>query len=346
MTRRTFLKQSIGGAALVSVASPAVAQSATTLRLLTTDEQAASTLADLISTTTGGAMTVETTVVPIAEAETLLDRVASGDADMCLSSLDRFLAKNLAFGLFASMPFGMSTSELEGWVHASDGADMLSILGEENGVSFHFAGDTGTKPMWSKQPLTDVASLQRLAVGSTGLCSVNLQQIGVQSVADLHDAATDLSSLDVIDGLSVADMEQSGLLGEFTHATLANPNTPSGVLTLAISNGAFGGLTETEQLLLQRACSASLAIGRARRFHDHATAMAALGGAVTVSDLPEDIWRALSDGAQSVLTAIFEEGGTQATIVDAYVYFITDIATWSEIGEAAFFTGRKRLNSL
>lgn len=346
MTRRNFLKQSIGGAAIVSIATPAVAQSATTLRLLSTDEQAATTLSDLISTTTGGAMTVETTLVPMAEAETLLDRVANGDADMCLTGLDRFLSKNLAFGLFSSMPFGMSTSELEGWLHASDGADMLDILGSDSGVSFRFAGDTGTKPMWTKQPLTDVASLQGLAVGSAGLGIVNLQQIGVQSVADIHDPATDLNSLDVIDGMSVVEMEQNGLLGAFTQVTLSNPNTPSGVLTLAIANSAFDGLNETQQLLLERACSASLALGRAKRFHDDATSMAALGDAVTATEMPDDIWRSLSDGAQAVLGTIFEEGDVQATVVDAYVYFLTDIAGWSEIGEAAFFTGRKRISNL
>jgi TRAP-type mannitol/chloroaromatic compound transport system substrate-binding protein len=313
---------------------------------LTTDEQAAVALSDLISATTGGSMTVETTVVPVSEAGTLLDRVSNGDADMCLTALDRFIDKNLAFGLFSSMPFGMSTSELEGWLHASDGADVLAILGEENDVSFHFAGDTGTKPMWSKQPLTDLASLQGLTVGSTGLGLLNLQQVGVQSVADINDPATDLGNLDVIDGMSVVAMEQNGLLGAFPNATLANPNTPSGVLTLAISNSAFAGLGETEQLLLQRACSASLALGRAKHFHDDATSMAGLGDAVKAEDMPEDIWRALSEGAQSVLTTIFEEGDVQATVVDAYVYFLTDIAAWSEIGEAAFFTGRKRISSL
>ena len=74
--------------------------------------------------------------------------------------------------------------------------------------------------------------------------------------------------------------------------------------------------------------------------------MAGLGDAVKAEDMPEDIWRALSEGAQSVLTTIFEEGDVQATVVDAYVYFLTDIAAWSEIGEAAFFTGRKRISSL
>ena len=345
MTRRTFLKQSIGGGTVLALATPAVAQSATLFRLLSTDAAAAANLADLISASSGETLTVETTIVPMADAASMLDRVSAGEADMCLTGLDRFLDKNRAFGLFSSMPFGMSTSELEGWLHASDGGDILAMLGEDNAVSFRFAGDTGQKPMWSKQPLTTLAALQGAAVGSTGLGIANLNGIGVQNVVDLHDPATDLAALDVIDGMTAVALAENGLAGAFPYVTTANPNTPSGVMALAISNAVFDGLSDGQQVIVERACSAALAHGRARHFHDDATAMAANAG-LTASDLPDDIWNALSDGAQTVLNTIFEEGNVQATAVDAYVYFLTDIAGWSEIGEAAFYTGRKQLSSL
>ncbi len=346
MTRRNFLKQSIGGGALLSLATPAVAQSATVLRLLSTDEAAAASLASMISAASGDALTVETTLVPMADAAGMLDRVTAGEADMCLTGLDRFLDKSLAFGLFSAMPFGMSTSELEGWIYASDGADILAMLGADNDVSFRFAGDAGIKPMWSKAPLTDVASLQGLTVGSTGLGMANLSQIGVQSVVDLHDPATDLASLDVIDGMTAVGLAEAGVADAFPHVTQSNPNTPSGVLTLAIANGVFDALSDAQQVLIERACSATLAHGHAKHFHDDATAMAARADALTVADMPDDIWRALSEGAQGVLATIFEEGDVQATAVDAYVYFLTDIAGWSEIGEAAFYAGRKQLTGL
>lgn len=346
MTRRNFLKQSLGGGALLSLATPAVAQAATTLRLLSTDAASAAVLAEQISAATGDALKVETTLVPLAEASGMLDLVSKGEADMCLTPLDSFLAQNLAFGLFASMPFGMSTSELEGWIHASDGGDMLAMLGEEHGVSFHLSGDTGTKPIWSKEPLSDLADLQGKAVGSTGLGILNLQQIGVQNVVNMHDPSIDLTALDVLDGISVTEMTESGLAGSFTHITLANPNKPSGLMTLAVGNNTLDGLSEGHSVILKSACSAALTDGRARSFHNDAIVLVEQGAALSSSPLPDDIWQAMSDGAQTVLATVFEEGDIQATVVDAYVYFLTDIAGWSEIGEAAFVTGRKRLVNL
>ncbi len=346
MTRRTFLKHSIGGGALLSLAAPAVAQSTASLRLLSTDADAAVLLTDKIAAATGGDLAIETDIVAPLDAATMLGRVADGGADMCLAALDSFLSQNLAFGLFANMPFGMCTGELEGWVHASDGSDMLAMLGEDYGVSLRFAGDSGPKPMWSTTPLANLADLQGRIVGSSGLGLMNLRQIGVQNVVDLSGGSVDPASVDVIDGMSVTEMQRNGLDGRFSHVTMTNPNHPSAVMSLVTANSAMEGLSEGQRVVIERAASAALADARASAFDENARAFAEAGSTITTQPIPDDIRQALSDGAQSILKTIFDEGATQATIVDAYVYFLTDIAGWSEIGEAAFYTGRKRLVSL
>ncbi len=338
MTRRNFLKHSLGAGALLPLATPAVAQAGTTLRLSTTDPAAAATLADYISKATGGALTIETSAVAKGDAVGLLSAVANGEADMSLTGLDSFLGENLAFGLFASMPFGMCTGELEGWLHASDGADMLAMIGDEYGVSIRFAGDQGVKPMWSKQPLPSMSAFQGLAIGSTGLGIANLQQAGATNVVDLNGA--DLSGLDVIDGMSVTEMAAAGLTGAFPYVTNNNPNTPSSVLSLVASNGAMDGLSDGHRMVIERACSAALNDGRARSLHENAAALTDAGA--SRQPMPDDIWQALGSSAQNLLETIFNEGEAQATVVDSYVYFLTDIAGWSEIGEAAFYKGRQR----
>lgn len=345
MTRRNFLKQSIGGGALLSLATPAAAQGTTSLRLLATDAITAATLADQISAATGNTFVIETTIVPLTEAGTILDRVSSGEADMGLTALDHFMPKNLAFGLFASMPFGMAAGELDSWVLASDGGDMLAMLGDELGVTFRFAGDGGAKPIWSKEPLSDLSAFQAKSVGSTGLGLLNMQKVGVASVADLGNPSIDLNGLDILDGLSVVEMSEKGLT-DFPHMTLANPNKPSAAYTLAISQPAYEGLSAGHRVVLERACSASMSHGRARNFHENAVALRNAGDTLSASPLPNDIWQALQKSAQSVLATVYEDNDIAATIVDSYVYFLTDIAAWSEIGEAAFYDGRKRLSSL
>ena len=346
MTRRNFLKQSIGGGALLSLATPAVAQAPASLRLLSTDRVSTTILTDKISAVSGGTLNIETQILPEADGPSMLSRVASGEADMCLAPLEQFVSQDLTFGLFSSMPFGMSTGELEGWIHASDGGDMLEMLGEDLGLSFRFAGDSGVKPMWSKRPLSNLDALKASKVGSRGLGVLNLKTIGVSSVVDLADPSVDLQALDVIDQMSVVDLQARGLAETFPHMTKTNPNAPSAVISLAMSNGAAAALSPAHKLLIERACSAALSEARAQSFHENATAILKAGSRFTPNAIPDDIWQALQGGAQNVLQTIFDQGDLQASVVDAYVYFLTDIAGWSEIGEAAFYTGRKRLVSL
>lgn len=342
MTRRNFLKHSLGAGAVLPLATPAVAQAKTALRLVTTDVTAAETLAAYVGDATDGALSIDVTDVGTDRAAGLLMDVAGGGSDMCLTGLDNFIAQNLAFGLFASMPFGMATGELEGWMHASDGADMLAMLAETYGVTMQFAGDQGVKPMWSKQPLPAMSAMQGLAIGSSGLGIANLQQAGATNVVDL--ASADLGSLDVIDGMSATEIAAVGLADTFTHVTTSNPNTPSSVLSLVTANSAMDALADSHKTVLKRACSAALNAARARSLHASATALASMD--VNAQPMPDDVWQTLSSSAQGLLETIFNEGETQATVVDSYVYFLTDIAGWSEIGEAAFYKGRQRTFAL
>ena len=346
MTRRNFIKQSIAGAAAFSLASPAIAQSATTLRLLTAKPTAAGSIADRITAISGGDLQIDTESVDAGETSSLIARVGGGEADMCLVDVDRLLDLSIAFGLFGAMPYGMTTAELTGWVLASDGRDMLDLLGERYGVTFYLAHDDGAKPMWSKEPFSDLAGLQGRVVGSSGLARVNLQQAGVGQVLDLQDPATDLSSLDVIDGMNVVDMVSNGLTDAFPYLMSANPNRPSSVGLLAVANGTIEGLSDGDRMLLERVCSAGMNGAQTQAFHDNATALSGKSADINIGALPDAVSDALATSAQSVLEMIFEAGNDEATMVDAYVYFLTDIAHWSEIGEGAFYTGRKRLLDL
>ena len=338
MTRRNFLKHSLGAGAVLPLATPAVAQASTTLRLATTDQATAEVLATYVGNATDGELSIEVTTVSDEQAPGLLADVSGGGNDMCLTGLDNFVGESLAFGLFASMPFGMATGELEGWMHASDGADMLAMLADRYGVAIQFAGDQGVKPVWSKQPLPSMSALQVSAIGSSGLGLTNLQQAGATNVVDLKTA--DLASLDVIDGVGASAMAAAGLTDLFPHVTTCNPNTPSSVLSLVAANGVMDGLSDSHKIVISRACSAVLNDARARSLHESATVFAEQD--LTATPMPDDVWQALGASAQGLLETIFNEGEDQATIVDSYVYFLTDIAGWSEIGEAAFYKGRQR----
>lgn len=343
MTRRTFLKKSLGGGALFAVAGQAAAQTSPSLSLASADVATADALASSIDAVTAGGLAIDPTEVTASDSAGLLDRVAGGGLDLAVLPLRHLIGRSPAFAMFDSMPFGMSSGEVDGWLSASDGAEMLGMLTEGTGVSVRLVSDGGALPLWAKAPVVEGVDMRGLAVGARGLGIRCLRAAGVASVADLDDPSTDWRGLDVIEGASVLEMRDRDLTGTFPNVARVNPVSPTSFTALIANDAALEALSPSHRDLLETACAARLALSRSRAFHENTAALLDAGGAVGRFDLGEDTWRLLRAGSQAVLEEIFGAGDREAAIVDAYVYFITDIAPWSEVGEAAYYSGRKRV---
>ncbi|MEM9247196.1 MAG: hypothetical protein AAGB05_00720 [Pseudomonadota bacterium] len=355
MKRRDVFKTGLGASALVGLAASASAQTAVspapqtlspmTLRLSGPDGPSTERLAQRISAASAGRLSFDVTAVAPAEAAAQLDTVSAGEVDMALIDLHRLIDRNTAFGLFDGMPFGLSASEIDAWIFAADGRAILDDLGAAHGVKIFLAADRGAMPLWSRVPLTDMDGLLSLSIGSRGLGKRALQAIGAAQVTDL-DAEEGWGNLDVLDGVGIAEMQAKGLTDAFPHVTRVNPNTPSSLTALVVAEAVFGQMDDAAQLLLQRGCTAAFTMSQASALQTNATARRELGDALTVYDLPDAIWMGLQSGAQQVLAEIFEGGPDNAAICDGFVFFLTDVARWSYIGEASFYAGRTRLNAL
>jgi hypothetical protein len=80
---------------------------------------------------------------------------------------------------------------------------------------------------------------------------------------------------------------------------------------------------------------------RALAMHNNVQAISAAAETLITHDMPQDIWDAQIAGSNRILSAMFDAGDQAADAADAYLYFIRDVAGWSEIGETAYFLGRK-----
>ncbi|MEM0934683.1 MAG: hypothetical protein AAF646_03730 [Pseudomonadota bacterium] len=342
MKRRHFLSKALtagaGGLATPMLATQAAAQGIESFTLLTDRPERGAAFAARVAAITGGRITISVTDAPADVA--MFDRVAAGQADLCLAPCDAFLDRAPALGLFAAMPFGMSSTEVEAWVMASDGQEMWDAIAGDFGLRFSLAGDEGTAPLWSKAALGDVAGLQ---VGALGLSAQSFDVLGAQ-VLDLRSSEIARGALDMIEGLSPAQMVAAGLAEAFPNVSLANPNRPSGLVALGMNAARMSALSEGDRFAIERTAKAHHAGMRTARYHEDALALASLGA--TASPLPDALWSGMREAAEEVLNTVFESGPKAAAAVDAYIYFLAEVSIWSDIGEAAYYAGRKQVAAL
>jgi TRAP-type mannitol/chloroaromatic compound transport system substrate-binding protein len=339
MKRRTLLGTGLGVMAVAG--STARAQDAVTLSMVTDRPEAGRALAARLAAVTGGAIQISVTESAATEAAGFLETVSSGGADMYLSAEEAFIDTNPAFGIYSAMPGGMGPSELEGWLSAGDGRFLLDLMGEEYGVKSFMIGDDGPMPMWSKAPLSGLGDLTGAAVGSIGLGVLALRAMGVSNVVDIRAQDVDLASLDAFEGLSVSQMDAEGLLATFPHMTTPNAGRPSSALSVGINLATWNALSDADKSLLERSIIAEHGMNRTITMHDSAVALQAAGAAITNHMMPDDIWDAQIAAANQVMSDIFASSNLGADVADGYLYFIGDVAGWSEIGETAFVEARK-----
>ena len=344
MERRRLLGTGLAataGAAALPLAGPALAQGRTTLTLMADRPEDAAELAARVAAASGGRLALEVTPVPMTARPEMLARTGEGATDMYMGSEEAFVATDPGFGLMAAMPGGMSPSELEGWIAAGDGQLLWDELSAEHGVKAFLAGDDGPQAIWSRAPLGGLSDLTGGTVGSTGLGLAALREMGADAV-DIHAAGTDASDLVAIEGLSPVEMVETGLIDAFPHMATPNAGRPMSARSVGVNLARWDGLTEADRTLLGRAIAAQHGLSRARTLHRASAALRARGDAAEARAMPAEIWDAQIAASNAVMGSLLDADALRADLADAYLYFLADVAGWSEIGEAAFFLGRNR----
>jgi TRAP-type mannitol/chloroaromatic compound transport system substrate-binding protein len=165
--------------------------------------------------------------------------------------------------------------------------------------------------------------------------------MGASDVTDIRTGSVAIGALDAFEGLNIAQMAAAGLLGAFPHMTTPNAGRPVSALSVGFNLSKWQGLSELDQMLLESCIKAEHGVSRARAMHDSIVTLQSAGRAVTPHVMPQDIWEAQISASNTTMLEIIESDNLGADIGDAYLYFIGDVAGWSEIGETAFFLGRK-----
>ena len=167
MDRRSFLtKATVGGAGVVALAAPALAQSAPKVtwrvtssfpKSLDTIFGAAETMAKYVSEATDGNFTLQVfpagELVPGLEAA---DAVSSGTVEACHTVPYYFWGKDPTYALGAATPFSLNARQTNAWFYYGDGIALMNeFYATQNLIAFP-AGNTGVQMGgWYRKEIND-----------------------------------------------------------------------------------------------------------------------------------------------------------------------------------------------
>jgi len=208
MKRRDFIAGAASGVALgagalalsacgedkkeAAVAAPAVMKKKRELKMVTTWPKnfpglgtGAARAAQRITDMSDGELTVKLyaagELVPPFES---FDAVSSGTADLYHGADYYWQGKHKAFNFFTAVPFGLTASEMDAWIHHGGGQELWDELAGQFNVKPFACGNTGVQMGgWFNKEINSVEDLKGLKIRMPGLGGEVLRRLGAAAVS-------------------------------------------------------------------------------------------------------------------------------------------------------------------
>ena len=320
MDRRTMIRGAAvaGGAAVATLAAPAIAQSKVEWRMVTTWPKnfpglgvGAQRLADRIGKASDGRLTVKVfsagEMVPALQA---LDAVIDGSAEMSHGAAYYWQNKSQGLSFFTGVPYGMTSRELAAWIRFLGGQQIWDEVYDQFGVQGFLSGDTGTQAAgWFKKELKSVDDIKGLRFRTPGLGGQVWQKLGA--------SVTNLAAGDIFQALQSGTLDAAEFVGPYNDLALGlyqickNYYFPSfiepGLATeLVVNKSKYSALPADLQQIIADACQAEYDQVASDFYANDPRALQTLvkDHGVEVKTLPDDILEAGAKAALEVITAV------------------------------------------
>ena len=274
------------------------------------------------------------------------DAVSQGTAEMGHGAAYYWRGKLPVAAIFATVPFGMNTAEMTGWLHEGGGLELWRELYEPFNLYPFPGGNTGVQMAgWFNKEINSLADLQGLKMRIPGLGGEVLQRAGGVPVALPGGEVFTSLQTGVIDATEWVGPYNDLALGLHTVAKYyyyPGWHEPGPALETLINKEAWLSLPPDLQAIVEAACltmdTLVLAEFTARNASSLQTMLNEHG--VELRRLPDDVLARLKDLSAEVVDEMAGDDPLAQRIVTSYREFAASAKAYSKISEQAYINAR------
>jgi TRAP-type mannitol/chloroaromatic compound transport system substrate-binding protein len=358
--RRSLLKgTAIAGAAVAAAAAssfpaPAISQGTRQLKMVTTWPKnfpglgtGAQRLADRITNGTEGRIEVKLfaagELVPPFES---FDAVSQGTADMYHAAEYYWQGKSKAFNFFATVPFGLTASEVDAWIYHSGGQALWDELGADFNLKPLMAGNTGVQwGGWFNKEMNSVEDYKGLKMRMPGLGGEVLRRVGANALllpgGEIYPAL-EAGTIDATEWVGPWNDLAFGFYKITKYYYWPGFHEPGTILSFGINKEVWDSLSASDQSLFQTAAAAEnsyvLAEFNARNSDALDTLINEHG--VQVRQMSNDMLNGLGEASGTVVSEVGAEGGITSRVYESFIAFRKKALAYDKLSNLAFGNAR------
>jgi len=276
----------------------------------------------------------------------VFDAVAQGAAQMGHGAAYYWRGKIPVAAMFATVPFGMTAQEMNGWLRYGGGAELWVELYEPFGLIPFAAGNSGVQMAgWFNKEINSVADLQGLKMRIPGLGGAVLERAGGVPVS--------LPGSEVFTALQTGVIDATEWVGPYNDLAMGlhraakyyyypGWHEPGATLEAIVNKEAWEALPADLQKMLEvgiRAMNHDLLSEFTAR---NASALKTLveDHQVQLRRLPDDVLERLKLESSAVVAELATGNELARRIYESYARFFEDVRNYGAISEQAYINVR------
>ncbi len=272
----------------------------------------------------------------------VFDAVSRGTVEMGHGASYYHKGKVDAAQFFTAIPFGMTNTELNGWLYYGGGLDLYRELYEPFNLVPFPTGNTGVQMGgWFNKEINSIDDLKGLKMRIPGLGGEVLRRAGGTPVT--------LPGAEIFTALQTGAIDATEWVGPYNDASFGLHKAakyyyypgwqePGPGLETIIHKAAWDSLPPDLQAIVSITCQAITTDMAAEYTHGNAISLAQLQADpnVEIRPFPDEVMALLKSTTEEVVAELMANDPPSAKIGKAYFEFLEKVSANSHIGEGAY----------
>ena len=351
MERRSFLKKAGAGLAASTVAMPAIAQNAPTIKWrlassfpksLDTIFGAAEVMARRVSEATGGKFQIQVLAAgEIVPGPGVFDAVKDNTVEMGHTASYYFFGKDPTYAFDCAIPFGMNNRQLDAWFRHGNGTKLMRDFFGKSNIFPIPCGNTGVQMGgWFRKEIKTVDDLKGLKMRIGGFAGAVLSKLGAvpQQIpgGDIYPAL-EKGTIDAAEWVGPYDDQKLGFnkVAKFYYYPGWWEGGPQ--LSAYVNTKKLAELPKEYQAILEIACADAHVDMMSKYDAKNPMALKQLVGAGTqLKPFPKPVMDACYKAAMELYKETSEKNAEFKKVYDDFKKFQDDQNLWFRIAEGAY----------
>jgi TRAP-type mannitol/chloroaromatic compound transport system substrate-binding protein len=302
----------------------------------------ANTLARYLEEISGGRLSVQVYAAgELIPAFEVFDAVASGAAELGHSGAYYWRGKSEAAQFFSTVPFGLSTHEMNAWLYYGGGLELWTEVYAPFGLVPFAAGNTGVQMGgWFNRPIETLADLRGLKMRIQGIGGEVLRRAGGTPVslpgAELF-TALQTGSIDATEWVGPYNDLAFGLHQAARYYYYPGWHEPGPTMECLVNKAAYDALPGDLQAAVRVACQAANLDMTAEFNARNAVALERIRAdrSIELREFPVAVLEGLRALTREVVTELAARDTLAAKVWVSYERFLRESRDWQRVSERA-----------